>query len=132
MKVLVPSIPWLSSCVENICNCENGDGATGPACLDVDSPTCSTCSVGYHLDSSHICVTNICTCTNGAAAVESQCTTDGSVICSSCETFYHLDGDLACTENVQPSCRNVTESSESHSDRSSTDASSTEHGSVGF
>jgi hypothetical protein len=86
-------------CVATECVCANGNGASGPACVDVSVPQCSTCDDGYHIINNHACVENICTCSNGVTATGVDCTTHDGAICSSCSDFYHLDDVYACKEN---------------------------------
>lgn len=51
-------------CVDNQCTCDNGEGSTGPDCVNHNTPHCASCNIGYKPDGD-ACIPNVCTCDNG-------------------------------------------------------------------
>ena len=80
------------ACVENVCTCSNGSGATNTACATNGSEVCTTCDSGYTLQADS-CVENVCTCENGTGATNTACATNGDAVCASCDAGYQLNGN---------------------------------------
>merc|ERR1719223_429442 len=63
-------------CEANVCICNHGIPAEGPACHEEGAHVCGFCRSGYHLKKGKTteCVQNICTCRDGEAARGERCT----------------------------------------------------------
>lgn len=84
-------------CHENVCNCQNGIGATNTDCQTDSENSCDSCYFGYYLND-HQCLENVCECTNGIGSININCPEHGDEYCWKCDYGYNIQNDL-CVEN---------------------------------
>ena len=94
-----------STCMENICECENGI----PVATNIDmqqvcpfhgAPICASCNKGYHLEDIE-CKPNVCTCDGGVAAYGPDCTYHNTEKCVVCDVNEYFDfEEYTCKENM--------------------------------
>ena len=93
-------------CVENVCTCSNGVGATGLTCITHAQEFCISCEAGF-TNLNDVCVENTCTCTNGVGATGLDCALHESEFCVGCddefgftETAFVLDSGMCRANNA--------------------------------
>merc|ERR1711871_982332 len=110
-----------STCSKNVCTCDHGTGAVGPASGFTGSPGCDTnntascasCDRGYHItlvSGKQTCTANTCSCPNGIAVLggttcseTGDCCTDHQAIrCSSCNVHFHMAPNDVCKFGSRP------------------------------
>jgi hypothetical protein len=94
------------SCVENVCQCENGVASTDANCQNDGDNSCETCNIGFQING-NVCIANQCHCNHGQAATGLDCSSNGLHVCSSCENGYEINGDAQCEDTNECSAENV-------------------------
>jgi len=89
-----------STCVENVCSCSNGQGATNTNCPVNGQAKCVSCNAGFNL-AGDACNQNVCTCSNGNGATGTNCPTHNSAKCVSCNGGFNLEG-TTCVQAATP------------------------------
>lgn len=91
------------------CTCEDGQPLDKDHCPAHGGNLCTSCIIGYHLNTQRQCEANECHCEHGIAAIGPTCATSGEHSCGFCKLGYHLErlgsegggrGIFECRENI--------------------------------
>ena len=94
------------TCEQNVCQCENGVGASGISCTNENAEICEECDDNYFLKKG-TCrrAKYTCLCENGKPATQT-CTADDNYQCESCDQGYNLNNKRERCDPNRCKCSN--------------------------